>query len=67
MSYGQDFDAIHGRVAWMIDRILKGARPNDIPVEEQVRIRFIINMKTAKAMGLTIPPIALLQATELIE
>ena len=67
MSYGQDINAVHDRVAWMIDKIFKGAKPNDIPVEEPARFKFIINMKTAKAMGLTIPPTVLLQATELIE
>ncbi len=55
------------RNAWMIDKIFKGAKPADIPVEEPARFQFIINMKTAKAMGLVIPPIVLLQATELIE
>ena len=67
MSYGQDFAAVHSRAAWMIDKIFKGAKPSDIPVEEPARFSFIINMKTAKAIGLVIPPIVLLQATELIE
>ena len=67
MSYGQDYKDIHSRVAWMIDKIFKGAKPSDIPVEEPARFNLIINMKTANAMGLVIPPIVLLQATELIE
>ena len=67
MSYGPNFDAVNSRIAWMIDKIFKGAKPNDIPVEEPARFSLIINMKTAKAMGLVIPPIVLLQATELIE
>ena len=67
MSYGPNFDAVNSRIAWMIDKIFKGAKPNDIPVEEPARFTLIINMKTAKAMGLVIPPIVLLQATELIE
>ena len=67
MSYTPDFPAMAQRNAWMIDKIFKGAKPSDIPVEEPARFQFIINMKTAKAMGLVIPPIVLLQATELIE
>lgn len=67
MSYGQDYGAIMDRVAWMVDKIFKGAKPNDIPVEEPAKFKFIINMKTAKAMSLVIPPTVLLQATELIE
>lgn len=67
MTYTPDFPAMAQRNASMIDKIFKGAKPSDIPVEEPVRFRLVINMKTAKAMGLVIPPIVLLQATELIE
>ena len=67
MSYAADYDAMATRNAWMIDKIFKGAKPSDIPVEEPARFHLSINMKTAKAMGLVIPPIVLLQATELIE
>ena len=51
----------------MIDKILKGTKPSDIPVEEPAKLQLTINMKTARAMGLVIPQIVLLQATELIE
>lgn len=67
MSYGPDYSAIGLRSAWMIDKIFKGAKPSDIPVEEPTRYQLTINLKTAKAIGLTIPPTVLLQATELIE
>ena len=67
MSYGPDLNAVNDRVVWMIDKIFKGAKPSDIPVEEPARFNLIINMKAAKAIGLVIPPTVLLQATELIE
>jgi putative ABC transport system substrate-binding protein len=67
MSYAPDFAAIGQRYAWMIDKIFKGAKPSEIPVEEPARFQLVINMKTARAMGLVIPPTVLLQATELIE
>lgn len=67
MSHSADFTAMAQRNAWMIDKIFKGAKPSDIPVEEPAKFKFTINMKTAKAKGLVIPPTVLLQATELIE
>ena len=67
MSYGPDFSAVRERIAAMIDKILKGTKPSDIPVEEPAKLQLTINMKTARAMGLVIPQIVLLQATELIE
>ena len=67
MCYSPDVLAMARRNAWMIDKIFKGAKPSDIPVEEPAIFQFTINMKTAKAMGLVIPPTVLLQATELIE
>lgn len=67
MSYGPDFSAVLERIAAMIDKILKGAKPSDMPVEEPAKFQLTINMKTARAMGLVIPQIVLLQATELIE
>lgn len=67
MSYGPDFMAINRRIASMVDKILKGTRPMDIPVEEPARFLLIINIKTAGAIGLTIPNAVLLRAGELVE
>jgi len=67
MSYGPDFVAINRRIASMVDKILKGARPADIPVEEPAKFLLIINTGAARAIGLTIPSEILLRADELVE
>jgi len=67
MSYGFDFVASFRRAASYVDRILKGANPAETPVEQMDRFEFIINQKTAKALGLTIPPTLLGRADEVIE
>jgi putative tryptophan/tyrosine transport system substrate-binding protein len=56
MSYGADEDEPFRRIAVMIDKILKGTKPADIPVEQPTKFEFIVNLKTAKEIGLTIPP-----------
>jgi len=67
MSYGTERQHLYRRVATYVDKILKGAKPADLPVEQTTKFDFIINLKTAKALGLTIPPAVLLQATKVIK
>jgi putative tryptophan/tyrosine transport system substrate-binding protein len=67
MAYGPDLDAIFDRAAGLADRILKGAKPADLPLELPTRFQFAVNLKTAKAIGLTIPEAILLQADDVVE
>jgi putative ABC transport system substrate-binding protein len=66
MSYAADDADSYRRVAYFVDRILKGAKPADLPVEQPTKFEFIINLKTAKQIGLTIPPGVLARATKII-
>jgi putative ABC transport system substrate-binding protein len=67
MSYGTNASALFQRAASYVDRILKGANPAELPVEQASTFELVINMKTAKALGLTIPQSVLVRADHVIE
>ena len=67
MSYGENLPSMYRRAAYFVDKIFKGAKPADLPVEQATKFDMVLNLKTAKAIGLTIPDSVLVLADEVIE
>jgi putative ABC transport system substrate-binding protein len=67
IGYGVNILSLYRRAAYFIDRIFKGSKPADLPIEQPTRFDFVVNLKTAKTLGLTVPPSLLARVDELIE
>ena len=67
ISYGPDFAALFGRAADFVDKILRGAKPGELPIEQPTKFYLAINLRTAEALGLSVPPMLLATADEVIE
>jgi putative ABC transport system substrate-binding protein len=67
MSYGVSFGAVGRRAAYFVDKLFKGAKPADLPVEQPTTFELVINLQTAKALGLTLPPSLLVRADQVIQ
>ena len=67
MSYGPSLQDTYRRVAIYVDKILKGVTPADLPVEQAIKFELVLNLKTAKALGITFPPTLLIQADEVLQ